>query len=678
MKRFMGIDVTNTLILCDCLGSQKVDPAKIEAGAEIACSRVHTALCTRQADLAAQAMLDGEVTIACQQERARFEELAAEIGAELPQFVDIRDRAGWSSHAEEAGPKQAALVAEARLTPPDARALDVQSEGICLILGAPEVALPAAERLCETLAVTVLLTGQTTHATDMAADLPIDRRFEIVAGRLRKAQGTLGNFTLAIDALQQLEPGGRGAFTLTPPMDGAETRCDLILDLSGATSLFPAPAKRDGYLRVDPGDRGAVEGAVFEAAQMVGTFEKPLYVRLEESLCAHSRAGRVGCHNCLDICPTGAISPAGDHVAIDPMVCAGCGACSALCPSGAITYDAPPVSFLFRRIETLAAAYARAGGQAPRLLVHDAEFGAEMIALNARFAEGLPADVIPLGLETISGFGHAEAMVALAAGFTGIDLLLSPNSERDALEREAALANALAGAGGEEESAVRVRLLDISDPTMLTEALAPAEGMSPLVGVGEAALSLGSRRQVTRLAAKALHPGSEAVFSLPEGAPYGAVLVDTEACTLCLSCAGLCPAGALGDNPDTPQLRFQEDACLQCGLCAAICPEDAITLEPRFNLSDEVYRQQVLHEEEPFDCISCGKTFGVRSTIERITEKLAGKHSMFATSEAAKMIQMCDDCRVNAQYHSQNNPFAGAERPRPRTTDDYYSDRKDH
>ena len=51
---------------------------------------------------------------------------------------------------------------------------------------------------------------------------------------------------------------------------------------------------------------------------------------------------------------------------------------------------------------------------------------------------------------------------------------------------------------------------------------------------------------------------------------------------------------------------------------------------------------------------------------------------MFATSDAAKMIQMCDDCRVNAQFHSTNNPFQGDEPPRPRTTDDYFSKRKDH
>ncbi|MDG4951547.1 4Fe-4S binding protein, partial [Weeksellaceae bacterium KMM 9724] len=130
--------------------------------------------------------------------------------------------------------------------------------------------------------------------------------------------------------------------------------CDVILDLrKGAAPLFPAPSKREGYLRADPGDRAAVEAAVFEASQLVGVFEKPIYVRFDPLICAHSRASQTGCSRCLDICPTGAITPSGDHVEIDPDVCAGCGGCAAVCPSGAASYDNPDVGFLFRRLATL-------------------------------------------------------------------------------------------------------------------------------------------------------------------------------------------------------------------------------------------------------------------------------------------------------------------------------------
>jgi ferredoxin len=140
----------------------------------------------------------------------------------------------------------------------------------------------------------------------------------------------------------------------------------------------------------------------------------------------------------------------------------------------------------------------------------------------------------------------------------------------------------------------------------------------------------------------------------------------------------LCPSGALVDNPDMPQLNFQEDACLQCGICSTVCPENAITLEPRFDLSDAALSQRVLHEEEPFACIECGTLFGVKSTVEKITEKLGGKHSMFGSADAVKLIQMCDDCRVKAQFKADDNPFGGTPRPRPRSTDDYLSNRRDH
>lgn len=616
-----------------------------------------SALCTTQIDQAAKALTEGEPIFCCTQESRRFEQLADELGLPPAPTLDLRDRAGWTADQAPTLPKMSALIAEALLPAPSAKTLDVISEGLCLIVGSAEVALPAAERLKDHLGVTVLLPN--------ADDIPDTRGFDVIAGRLRRATGAFGNFTVVFDALQQLDPGGRGGLSLTAPRDGGQSQCDIILDLTGQPPLFPAHDKRDGYLRAEPGHAPAVADAVLAASHLTGTFEKTLYVRTEPLLCAHSRAEQTGCTRCLDLCPTGAITPAGDHVTVDPMICAGCGACSAACPSGAISYDAPPVDLTFRRVQTLAKAFLDAGGSNPRLLVVNAH-GAEMIRLAARHGRGLPADVIPLEVTALNGFGHAETVAALAAGFASVSLLPGPATDRAALSAQVALATAIAGLG-------RVHVLDLTDPDALSDALfaenAPDTCTDPV-------RPMGTRRQITRQAARALHPGVDHL-PLPEGAPYGAVLVDTDSCTLCLSCVSLCPSGALGDNPDQPQLRFQEDACLQCGLCAGICPEQAITYEPRLDLTDEALRQQVVNEEEPFACVECGTLFGVKSTIDKITEKLTN-HSMFSDPARLRMIQMCDDCRVNAQFHGQDNPFAGGERPRPRTTDDYLSKRRDH
>jgi ferredoxin len=648
--------MTKKLILCDCLGSQSIDANTITKATGLSCSKVYTFLCGAELENAAKEMTGSDVIIACQQERQQFEDLAEDIDAEVPGFVDLRDRAGWG--AGPAGPKMAALAAEATLTAPATKTVDVVSEGTCLIMGGA-AALQAAADLSDTLAVTVLL--------DASSDLPIDRSFDCVVGQLRQASGALGTFEVTIDQFQEMQPGGRGGFTLGPAKNGAKSGCDIILDLSGNPPLFSAHEKREGYLRADPSYQPAIAKAVFEAAQLVGTFEQPLFVQLEPSICAHSRAEQPACSNCLNVCPTGAITSAGEHVAIDPMICAGCGACSAVCPSGAITYDAPPVETIFRRINTLSTTYRKAGGNAPRLLVHDNSHGQELIALNARFGDGLSADVIPLEVDALAGFGHAEILGALACGFVDVSIMIGPKSDRDVIMAQVELAVAIAGLD-------QISVIEPQDPDALNATLQNAEQRTPCPNP---IMPIGTRRQITRLAAKTLRP-DETLLPLPANAPYGAVVVDDAACTLCLSCVSLCPSGALGDNPDKPQLRFQEDACLQCGLCSNICPENAITLQPQLDLTDMALSQKVLHEEEPFACIECGSLFGAKSTINKIMEKLVGNHAMFATSDAAKLIQMCENCRIQAQFHSADNPFQGGERPKTRTTEDYFSKRKDH
>ena len=155
-----------------------------------------------------------------------------------------------------------------------------------------------------------------------------------------------------------------------------------------------------------------------------------------------------------------------------------------------------------------------------------------------------------------------------------------------------------------------------------------------------------------RLALRELQRAAPApvdVIALPQGAPFGKVEVNVEGCTLCLACVSACPTGALLDDPERPMLRFAEDACVQCGLCKATCPEKVITLHPQLDFRAATATARVLKQEEPFHCIRCGKPFGVKSTIERVTAKLEGKHWMFRNSaQRLDVIKMCEDCRVIA------------------------------
>jgi ferredoxin len=142
-------------------------------------------------------------------------------------------------------------------------------------------------------------------------------------------------------------------------------------------------------------------------------------------------------------------------------------------------------------------------------------------------------------------------------------------------------------------------------------------------------------------------PTPRAQVALSAGAPFGTIVVNRDACTMCLACVGACPVGALLDHPqaEAPQLRFIETKCVQCGLCAATCPEDAIALEPRLLLTAEARAPRVLNEAAIFACIRCGKPLGTEKMVASMLERLAG-HSMFAAPGALEQLKMCADCRV--------------------------------
>ena len=612
------------------------------------------------------------LTVGCTQEAASFAAAAAQVGRTAPlHFVNLRETAGWSSDAAAAGPKMAALLAAAAEPMPDPPCIALKSGGVVLIYGRDEQAVEAGNLLKAHLDVTVLIKPPAGVAP------PRINEFPVAKGTIRSARGHLGTFEITVDDFAQATPSSRGALSFGPSRHGAVSRCDVVLDLSGGHSLFPAADLRDGYLRADPGDSAAVLRAVLKARDLVGTFDKPRYITFSEHLCAHSRSQIVGCTRCLDLCPAGAIAPAGDHVAIDANICAGCGQCAAACPTGAATYALPPPDALMRKLRALLVTYREAGGEHAVVLLHDDPHGAPLIDALARFGDGLPAHVLPFCVNEVTQVGLEAIAGLFAYGASAVRLLLRARPRHDVagLTRTIALAEPiLAGLGF---GTGRIATIETDDPEWLGAALRaiPAMAAAPRPA---SFLPVGDTRGVLRLALRQLHraaPEPVDVVMLPAHAPFGAVEVDTAGCTLCLSCVSACPTGALTDDPQRPMLRFNEEACVQCGLCKATCPEKVITLKPRLDFRAGSGGARVLKEEIPYCCIRCGKPFGVKSTVERVVAKLADSHWMFKDSpERLDLIRMCDDCRVAVVSEKDFDPY-GPPRTTVRTTDDYLLER---
>ncbi len=660
------------LLVCNCEATMTVDGSSLARGlGSEQPLRVHSQLCRRQ--LAAfEAALDGAapIAVACTQEAPLFRELAQGKLRDDITFVNIRERAGWCAatpaQSTNVQAKMAALLADAMHEAQPTGSMSLNSDGQCLVYGSGQQVLDAASRLGERLSVTVVF----VDAGDVIAPSTVTVPMHI--GHIRQLSGALGDFSVSLDGFAAALPHSRAMLAFEAPRNGVSTTCDLILDLSRGPSLVPGGADRDGYFKVDPGSPAAVAEAVFEICDLVGEFEKPLYVDFDGEICAHSRSQNIGCRNCLDHCPTGAISPAGDVVSVEAIICGGCGSCSAVCPTGAVSYAYPRRDDVIDRIGLLARTYQGAGGRQPVLLLHDDKHGGEAIGLMARFGKGLPGNVIPLALYSVFQVGHDLLAAALATGFCRVVVMAPPDKphEMPALTGQIGLANALAAGLGFGDR--RVMAIEEADPDRIEARL---HGLDDVADINaKPFVAAGGKRQVARLALAALHDVAlqpQAIIALPAGAPYGRLVVDVDNCTLCLACVGACPAGALSDDQDRPRLTFNEGACVQCGLCVATCPERVITLEPRYNFSANVIEPVLIKEEEPFACISCGKPFGTKSTVEAIVAKLEGRHAMFQNPGQIELIKMCDDCRVVAVNDAGGDPLRMGERPRVRTTDDY-------
>jgi ferredoxin len=667
------------MLVCNCETTMPLDAGKLGRACQAAGASgelsLNSELCRAQLGNFQQAILSGDrVLVACTQEAPLFSEIAAEDSPESDiAYLNIRENAGWAEQA--GGPdvtaKIAALLAEAALDLPPTPSVSMKSGGACLVYGRDERALEAARQLAGRLEVTVLLSEPGEIVPPRIMDVPVFR------GTIVQARGHLGSFGITVKGYAPAAPSSRARLSFEAPRDSAFSECDLILDLTGGTPLFTAGERRDGYLRPDPDNPALVQKAIFELADMVGEFSKPRYVAYDAAICTHGRSRKTGCTRCLDVCPTGAITSAGDIVEIDPYVCGGCGFCASVCPTGAASYQLPAGDGLFQRLRTLLGSYRAAGGKAPVLLLHDPRHGAEMISLIARHGRGLPGNLLPFALNEVTQVGLDFLAAAFAYGATQVVILVGPDKtgELAALGQQIGLAEAVLDGLG--HGGGRVQVLDQRDPEAVEAALYGLQRRDgPPAGNF---LPMGGKRARTMLALRHLHdkaPQPIELLPLPPGAPFGAVKVDTVACTLCLACVSACPTGAMVDDPGRPWLGFTEEACVQCGLCRNTCPESAITLEPRLNFTESARSAARLNEEPPFHCIRCGKPFGVRRSIERIAMQLAGKHWMFESGPQAERIMMCDDCRVVVEFEQPNTPLAGAPRPRVRTTEDDLRERE--
>jgi ferredoxin len=454
--------------------------------------------------------------------------------------------------------------------------------------------------------------------------------------------------------------GAVGAINFQREAQEETAEFDLVLDLR-EQSAFTRHALPQGYFR------GATAANLLRLRELVGEFEKPKFFDYKQKLCAHSRNEKVGCNACVDICSAEAVSSdkSRQQIKVNPNLCVGCGACTTVCPTGALTYAYPRASEQGLKLKTLLSTYQKAGGKDAVILLHSQDAGQALVnelgrAAQLKVAKGLPAHVIPVSLWHTASLGLDVWLTALAYGAAQV-LVLHTAEEApqyaDGLQAQMAQAQAmLEGLGYAKAGRLPVQLVHATQAMELDAELqrltTGQQRLSSTVPAATFAVMAEKRSTLSMVIDHLLEhapvlktaDAPEALALPKDGSPFGSVEVNKDSCTLCMSCVSACPANALQDNQQAPQLRFFEKNCVQCGLCVSTCPEKALHLVPRLLLTPQRKQVRVLNETQPYGCVRCGKPFGTLKGIEAMLGKLAG-HSMFQ-GEALERLKMCGDCRV--------------------------------
>ena len=469
--------------------------------------------------------------------------------------------------------------------------------------------------------VTACLSRDFSDFSDAAPD---DLRIQ--SARVIDLQGWLGRFQV-----RAVDPNDQPVIGLSTKGSG---HFDLVIDC-GATALMERGVLPFGYFRTEPGqDLGP---ALEDAAALIGNFSKPRYFQYQPEICAHHSYGQSGCTRCLDVCGAAAIQSNGQRIEVNPYLCQGCGSCTLACPTGALSFVEPQRDVLLGALRQRAA--------------HGVDQAGPLLVSNQAPSE--PGAPDPhLVVEPLSAFGEELWIAALALGFSSVVLQAHrplDSLSRKLLDEKLAEVRRMLAAFGLADSAVMLIEAAVPLPELPEPAANAQQTRVAFEASVQSALSGQTKRELLNAGLQALAAGREVqtAVQLDEGAVLGEILVDPQRCTLCSSCAKLCPTGAIDyserEQPGTARLSFLEALCVQCGICASGCPEQAIELAPRLGPGDIRGQRRVVASSPMAECTDCGAQFVGEKLLKRTLGRLA-EHG--ATEAALEQAVRCPRCRA--------------------------------
>ncbi len=373
----------------------------------------------------------------------------------------------------------------------------------------------------------------------------------------------------------------------------------------------------------DPKELGFDE--VFKKVQEnLGGYRYKNFTIYDPNICQYHERREEICGKCVEVCPTVAILKDDEkkHLEFSQIDCHGCGGCVSVCPSGALDYTQLPRS-AFSEIK---------------------EFYRDKVALiiprkmslESLHVE-LPKSILPFAIEGEKFLHEAHYLSLLQTSGKSVifysDFISKGSGDAISLVNEIF-----------RRKYNKQAIFIAKDLEELESALSKVESFPECkYGINES--DLRKREIFSARLAHLVGDDDLGVVKTGEHIHYGNITINTETCTLCLSCVGACNVRALTAHPEDNSLRFNPSICTNCGYCEPSCPEkDCLSIVyDELSLKPDYFKQNIMATDEIFKCVECGVGFATKKSIEKIAKMMI---PVFGNDkEKIRALYCCADCK---------------------------------
>ena len=463
-------------------------------------------------------------------------------------------------------------------------------------------------------------------------------------------EGRLGNFQIT------LEPDSK-------TNGGTQNRFSLVADqLVVLTKAPPSGVKRrTGIHLLSSTESKILEETATQVRDLVGHFHKPVHLTYDQDICAGGDKGMETCGHCINFCPYDAISRQTENrlrIQVDHLTCEGCGACVSACPTSALQFTEPSPQEIYARMAALLESSKEKQGnvEPPVIVFHCEEMGRKVLETAGEIPLPYSSGVLPVEVPCLRYVSESNMLAAFSLGAAGVGLLgceNCPNGERELLYQKYDFTQLILQHFGLGQERVRIITAEEgleADAIGVVNEFISQLSDAPLVASWSTPRQTENREILADVLAGFLEQtGKEpGTMKLSPDLPFALAEVEESGCTLCRSCANVCPTNAFKFEEESNSLYFKHINCVGCGLCEQVCPENVITLRRELFLEKQALDYVMVAEDEMIACAKCGKPYINKRALEAVESKLFEVESLRTTFSGNRknILKMCIDCRT--------------------------------